>query len=82
MGIEPMSEAWEASILPLYDARLVPFDCTRTRRVRTTASSTRRKLWHDACLAAAARAHEKGTPAKQPADLAEFLINFLLPSSR
>jgi hypothetical protein len=21
MGIEPMSEAWEASILPLYDAR-------------------------------------------------------------
>jgi hypothetical protein len=23
MGIEPTSEAWEASILPLYDARLV-----------------------------------------------------------
>jgi hypothetical protein len=22
MGIEPTSEAWEASILPLYDARL------------------------------------------------------------
>jgi hypothetical protein len=24
MGIEPTSEAWEASILPLYDARSVP----------------------------------------------------------
>src|SRR5216684_8642410 len=24
MGIEPTSEAWEASILPLYDARLFP----------------------------------------------------------
>ena len=24
MGIEPMSEAWEASILPLYDARSTP----------------------------------------------------------
>ena len=23
MGIEPTSEAWEASILPLYDARLL-----------------------------------------------------------
>jgi hypothetical protein len=30
MGIEPTSEAWEASILPLYDARslLVLFDYT------------------------------------------------------
>ena len=26
MGIEPTSEAWEASILPLYDARFVPPD--------------------------------------------------------
>jgi hypothetical protein len=25
MGIEPMSEAWEASILPLYDARSLFF---------------------------------------------------------
>ncbi len=24
MGIEPTSEAWEASILPLYDARSFP----------------------------------------------------------
>jgi hypothetical protein len=24
MGIEPTSEAWEASILPLYDARSIP----------------------------------------------------------
>jgi hypothetical protein len=24
MGIEPTSEAWEASILPLYDARSQP----------------------------------------------------------
>ena len=24
MGIEPTSEAWEASILPLYDARSLP----------------------------------------------------------
>src|SRR3989442_1197079 len=25
MGIEPTSEAWEASILPLYDARSFPY---------------------------------------------------------
>jgi hypothetical protein len=25
MGIEPTSEAWEASILPLYDARSAPY---------------------------------------------------------
>src|SRR5215471_11487831 len=25
MGIEPTSEAWEASILPLYDARSMPY---------------------------------------------------------
>ena len=25
MGIEPTSEAWEASILPLYDARSGPY---------------------------------------------------------
>ncbi len=25
MGIEPTSEAWEASILPLYDARSEPY---------------------------------------------------------
>ena len=25
MGIEPTSEAWEASILPLYDARLMHY---------------------------------------------------------
>ena len=30
MGIEPTSEAWEASILPLYDARLL------TSRLYTT----------------------------------------------
>ena len=29
MGIEPTSEAWEASILPLYDARPVLPDYTR-----------------------------------------------------
>ena len=31
MGIEPTSEAWEASILPLYDARSV----ARQRRLYT-----------------------------------------------
>jgi hypothetical protein len=30
MGIEPTSEAWEASILPLYDARSFRF-CNYTR---------------------------------------------------
>jgi hypothetical protein len=28
MGIEPTSEAWEASILPLYDARSNQFHST------------------------------------------------------
>ena len=30
MGIEPTSEAWEASILPLYDARSTALDCTQS----------------------------------------------------
>jgi hypothetical protein len=36
MGIEPTSEAWEASILPLYDARS-PSDCTQELIFRTAA---------------------------------------------
>ena len=45
MGIEPTSEAWEASILPLYDARsfadvlIIPMN----RTVRTDAG---RSCWH------------------------------------
>jgi hypothetical protein len=35
MGIEPTSEAWEASILPLYDARskliLLQLGCNQSR---------------------------------------------------
>src|SRR5262244_2010227 len=31
MGIEPTSEAWEASILPLYDARSSPQDSDYTQ---------------------------------------------------
>ena len=37
MGIEPTSEAWEASILPLYDARSVQDNSTRDSGLRTTA---------------------------------------------
>ena len=36
MGIEPTSEAWEASILPLYDARSFVSDCTQKLIFRTT----------------------------------------------
>ena len=42
MGIEPTSEAWEASILPLYDARSALADCTHTRGAGTTASCSPR----------------------------------------
>jgi hypothetical protein len=35
MGIEPTSEAWEASILPLYDARSLP----ERRQLYTTRAS-------------------------------------------
>src|SRR5450631_1388239 len=46
MGIEPTSEAWEASILPLYDARSVA-DCnrggfSRTALLRRTIVADRR----------------------------------------
>jgi hypothetical protein len=34
MGIEPTSEAWEASILPLYDARSAPPILTKFMRVK------------------------------------------------
>src|SRR5713226_4848977 len=38
MGIEPTSEAWEASILPLYDARSASAHCTHDCGVGTTDS--------------------------------------------
>jgi hypothetical protein len=46
MGIEPTSEAWEASILPLYDARSrllnrIIHNCNR-RRKRVERASERR----------------------------------------
>ena len=37
MGIEPTSEAWEASILPLYDAR----SALRTKRIIHNAQTPR-----------------------------------------
>ena len=33
MGIEPTSEAWEASILPLYDARSIRYFCIIPKNV-------------------------------------------------
>jgi hypothetical protein len=36
MGIEPTSEAWEASILPLYDARSAAINSTREYVIGTT----------------------------------------------
>jgi hypothetical protein len=47
MGIEPTSEAWEASILPLYDARLsIAHRLYTTKRVHVqfAASPTRMYL--------------------------------------
>ncbi len=41
MGIETTSEAWEASILPLYDARSDPVNSTRDSGVGTTAYFTK-----------------------------------------
>ena|SRR5216683_2918982 len=42
MGIEPTSEAWEASILPLYDARSIAFDSTQYCNTSTIAGYTNR----------------------------------------
>src|SRR2546427_12818181 len=41
MGIEPTSEAWEASILPLYDARSIAFDSTQSHSAVATAWLTK-----------------------------------------
>ncbi len=43
MGIEPTSEAWEASILPLYDARSAALNSKRTGVTRTSASFTKKR---------------------------------------
>jgi hypothetical protein len=40
MGIEPTSEAWEASILPLYDARSAPLNLLIIHK-QATASTFR-----------------------------------------
>jgi hypothetical protein len=40
MGLEPTSEAWEASILPLYDARSLFFNCTQKPIFRTAGDSS------------------------------------------
>ncbi len=44
MGIEPTSEAWEASILPLYDARSAALNFKHTGGTGTSASFTKRGL--------------------------------------
>src|SRR5713101_8668293 len=44
MGIEPTSEAWEASILPLYDARSAALNSKHTGGTGTSASFTKRGL--------------------------------------
>jgi hypothetical protein len=60
MGIEPTSEAWEASILPLYDARSfrlpglylipAPREKLRARVLQKRAVTNRRALpMHSAC---------------------------------
>src|SRR5258708_4482456 len=43
MGIEPTSEAWEASILPLYDARSAALNSTQNCDAGTSASLTKRE---------------------------------------
>jgi hypothetical protein len=47
MGIEPTSEAWEASILPLYDARLPTklAKAFRTRKYRDAFSFSEPSPW-------------------------------------
>ena len=45
MGIEPTSEAWEASILPLYDARSPATDYTQGRQ-----TSNSRARWFFAAV--------------------------------
>src|SRR5580693_2774582 len=49
MGIEPTSEAWEASILPLYDARSLPLGDY------TQPSSREKRLDRPSCSTLAAR---------------------------
>ncbi len=47
MGIEPTSEAWEASILPLYDARSTHqlFNYTRLNDPRNTPVPAQRAYY-------------------------------------
>ena len=44
MGIEPTSEAWEASILPLYDARSIRYSRIIPKNVSSRTAATRRFL--------------------------------------
>ena len=45
MGIEPTSEAWEASILPLYDARLIRYFVIISKNGRTRTDAIPRSGW-------------------------------------
>ena len=49
MGIEPTSEAWEASVLPLNYARSDPPDSIQIRGIRTTALFTNREVSVPGC---------------------------------
>jgi hypothetical protein len=44
MGIEPTSEAWEASILPLYDARSIRYFVIITKNVSLRTDAARLAL--------------------------------------
>jgi hypothetical protein len=68
MGIEPTSEAWEASILPLYDARSYAADCTQEWIFRTPDSVMWLVRWH------ISRLTENVTPAT--AQMLQFRFRF------
>ena len=77
MGIEPTSEAWEASILPLYDARSIAFDSTQSYSADATASLT--KTEDPVRLVALANRHSHKRKFAQP--VGYFPFPFDLPES-
>jgi hypothetical protein len=74
MGIEPTSEAWEASILPLYDARSVDAETDYTQLgLGTKRAGARRGRWRSGTRARSrAENSDYGQLPKKAAE--EFLL--------
>ena len=62
MGIEPTSEAWEASILPLYDARSIRYTSIILKNLSLRTDATRIVF---SVKGSPAVAQDRGTPSTQ-----------------